>query len=124
MAYKIKVGIFLIVLGSVLVSCKEDKQLDQNFLIGKWTMHNALRNNQPTTTLENAYFEFLDGNIMKTNILGTEEEAKYEFMSETNSIRQSGRHLMEYQIKKLTPDSLSMESKIRNYQFQFFLVKS
>ena len=106
-----------------LTSCKEETSPEFVDIVGKWEVYNALRNNQPTSTLQNAYFEFVNDSVMKTNILGTEMESAYEFGPKDKSIRQYSNPLIEYQIRDFSQDTLKLAAKIREYSFQFFLAK-
>jgi hypothetical protein len=114
-------GILLIVL--LFLSCKEDVTSNDTSIIGKWEVYDALRNNQPTSTLQNAYFEFVNDSIMKTNILGKEMESPYEFGPKKKSIRQYSIPLMEFQIRDQTQDTIKLVAKIQDYSFQFFLAR-
>ena len=105
-------------------SCKEDTLGSKVDIKGRWEVYNALRNNQPTSTLQNAYFEFVNDSVMKTNILGSEIESAYEFGPQKKSIRQYGNPLIEYQIREISEDSMKLSAKIREYSFQFFLARN
>lgn len=104
----------------VLYSCAEDRNLHQE-LKGKWHIVEAIRNGKPTSTLQDAYFDFISDTSMVSNILRIDTEFLYSI--EGNRIIQKGDPHIEYQIVKLDTDTLKLKAKINEFMFEFITVK-
>ena len=101
------------------ISCQLEKEKIN--LQGKWNIVNANRNGKPTSTLEHAYFDFLSDSLLMTNILREDITVNYEIRD--NKIWQSGSTPLVYHIVEIVQDSLVLETKIKNYDFIFYLKK-
>ena len=103
-----------------MVACGEDKSAEVD-IKGYWEIAEAFRNNKPTLTLENAYINIESDSTLTTNLLRKEIQSDYTRVND--KIRQSSPELIEYQILKLTKDSLELHTEIRGYDFNFILLK-
>lgn len=110
----------LVVCFSVLVGCHQDDALRAK-LRGRWHVVSAERNGRTTSTLEDAYFFFENDSILYTNILRNNISVNYRVQE--NQILQGGAQSIVYDIVEISDDSLILSSKIRDYDFKFFLVK-
>lgn len=81
----------------------------------------ASRSGIPTTTLKDAYFTFIGDTVMVTNLLREPKTFRYDY--DGNTISQSGEMDVNYEIVKLSTDTLVMKANIQNYDFEFFLLK-
>ncbi len=115
------VRIVSVVIFIAFFGCSQDKN-DVNLLIGRWDVVNATRNNKATSTLSDAYFEFVNDTLMMTNIL--RRDLEFPYVLEDDAIRQLGTPPITYKIVESFADSLVLSSQISNYQFQFFLRRS
>ena len=128
MNFNIKLSIALAIL--VLTGCKSEPVSNRNMadeIKGKWLVTESTRNRKPTTTLKDAFFTFT-GDSMRTNVLGTDNTYKFEVtgsvLTQTGEYMELvGDKMLEYKIQKLTPDSLVLSTKIRNYNFMFVALK-
>lgn len=115
-------------LASLFTACENEPKaeiikLDPNLLIGKWELTGATVNKIPSPRLDGAYFEFVDGGILKTNILGSEEKGRYEMSVEKETLTQKTGKTIEYNIQKLVKDSLIMNMDIAANKFVVLLQK-
>lgn len=101
----------------------EEVKLDPTLLIGKWNLTGATVNKIPSPRLDGAYFEFTDGGILKTNIMGSEEEGSYKMSIEEKKLTQNTGKTIEYHIEKLVKDSLIMNMDIASKKFVVLLQK-
>lgn len=108
--------IFLMVI--MCMACFPDTQ-EPSSLIGRWEVVQATRNNRPTSTLKDAFFDFKSDSIMVTNIL--REQMEFIYHREGDLIAQKGPMPIEYKLVELMEDSLVLTSTINNYYFEFFL---
>ncbi len=112
--------ILFFILLVLLTSCQVDKT-DHSLLQGRWNMVQAFREGRPTTTLKDAYFEFLGDSILKTNLL--QEDLIFKYALDGQKISQKGQMNIDYQILQLTKDSMQLYARIKKYDFNFFLLK-
>ena len=103
-----------------LFSCHTEK-IGSDELLGKWSVVKASRNGSETKTLEDGYFEFISDSIFRTNIFSKEEQYRYELTEE--GFKQQGGEMVEYLIEDSDPDSLILQTIIRNYEFLFIAVR-
>ncbi len=89
---------------------------------GHWEVIAAKRNGKLTATLKDAYFTFHDANVLSTNIFGQPQE--FDFTLDADKIIQSGGQSTEYKIMSLHNDTLHLNSRMLNYNFDFLAVKS
>ncbi len=116
---RVSAFVFLTVL---VFSCKKDNHLNNELLQGRWLVVEAYRNEALTKTLENAYFLFEDEHILSTNLLPDAERIGY-IISKKSIIHQTPDQV-EYQVTKLTADSLSLTTVISNNRFNLILIKA
>ena len=106
----------------VLFSCKTDVKPQENIKVeqleGKWLMHQGFRSGNRSKLLDNAYFEFLPANQMRTNIMGDEEPIKFKFENGTILTVND-----KYYVTKLTSDTLILNAHLKNFDFKFITVK-
>lgn len=124
----LKLAFPLFLLATFFTACENDPnaekaKLDPTLLIGKWELTGATVNKIPSPRLDGAYFEFVDGGILKTNIMGTEEEGSYEMSIEEKKLTQKTAKTIEYNIEKLVKDSLIMNMDIASNKFVVLLQK-
>ncbi len=112
------VGALVLVVATV--ACVEDKSTEVD-IKGFWEIAEAFRNNKPTLTLENAFINIESDSTLTTNLLRKEVQSDYTRIND--KIRQVSPEFIEYQIVKLTNDSLELHTEIRGYDFNFILLK-
>lgn len=103
-------------------SCQESNvnAIDTTLLEGTWLVVNAKRNAKQTTTLNEAFFVFKGDSTMQTNIIGEELSASYKVNGQV--ITQGGDKEFNYNILKLTKDTMILGTEIMNYKFEFYLL--
>lgn len=124
----LKLALPIFLLATLFTACENDQKvgnskLDPTLLIGKWELTGATVNKIPSPRLDGAYFEFADGGILKTNILGSEEEGSYEMSIDEKKLTQKTGKTIEYNIQKLVKDSLIMNMDISSKKFVVLLQK-
>lgn len=102
----------------ILSSCETSTKQEFN-IIGKWNVVNADRNGSRTSTLKDAYFQFNADSTMVTNILRRDLTTGYTLRDRT--IMQNSTAPLAFDIVDLIGDSLVLSSKIREYDFVFYM---
>lgn len=118
----INCGIGIILLLSV-VSCAPDQEvMTRSLLEGRWELAMAQVNGEATDRLEKLYFVFLPDTSLQTNILGSEQNFKYQV--DGPHIKQLSSPEVEYLMQELTDSSLVLQTEIRGATFDMFLGRS
>lgn len=118
----------LITLSSFSFACTSDAKLDKaskNKVIGKWEIKEAFRNGKLTESLDNLFFEFYEDGQMRTNILGANIQANYDFSN--GKIKQEAGEEgveLEYLVEIVTDTSLVLTTVLRRYNFKFDLQRN
>lgn len=105
----------------LVLSCKNEPHLAENDLLGKWIVSAASRDGEPTETLKDAYFDFVDESRMESNI--DRRTASYNYTFENGLIKQSGSMNVDYRVILLNDSAMVLGTNIRNYDFIFTLVR-
>jgi len=114
--------LFTVVLLTLLVGCKTDESAEVSYeLEGNWEIHEAFRNDEVTTTLEDGYFKFVDS-TMETNILGSPIVGSFSL--EGSAFSHNSSLPAKYSISKYSQNSMELETKIRGFEFLFKLTKA
>lgn len=120
-------GLLLLLL--IAFGCEPEPAKENLFdkVIGNWDVTQAIRNEKPTTTLEDAYFKFENDKTVILNLDGNDQSATFEMKGKTIKIK--GTSLEgDFQILKLQDSSmiLSTSKKIgkREYNFIFHMMKT
>jgi hypothetical protein len=116
-------NVLYITAGLVVLLCTAciDNKANDVDIKGYWEIAEAFRNEKPTLTLENAFIHIKTDSTLVTNLLRKEIESDYT--RENSKISQLSPELIEYQILRLTNDSLELHTEIRGYDFNFILLK-
>ena len=117
---------FLIVISFLTVlSCgagnDKSDNTESDVIFGKWIMHKASRDGKLTETLKDSYFNFESPNILVNNINRREQAFSFEILD--GKILQRGSLDLDYDILKFNSDTLILGTQIRDYDFQFFLLR-
>ncbi|MCB0663551.1 MAG: hypothetical protein KDC24_12475 [Saprospiraceae bacterium] len=113
----------LFITGFVMQGCETDNNNISGTIEGHWDVVSAERGGRPTTTLQEAYFEFLPENKAVINLDGNPQDAKFKLGG--NSFTVSGTNMdTEYNIETLVGDSMVLSATIMNRDFVFRLKKS
>ncbi|GLR16224.1 hypothetical protein [Portibacter lacus] len=112
--------VFLLVV--LLFGCNSDQKSGEALdLEGNWTIYEAYRNNDVTTTLEDGYFKFSDS-LMETNILGSPISGKY--ILDGHNFTHESELPVTYEIDSYVTDSMELNTEIRGFKFKFLLHKT
>ena len=106
----------------LLSACEEDAPpAAAAQLEGRWELVRATRNNRPTTTLDSLYYQFEEGGVLETNLLGEAQRGRYlrrdDGFIETAEVRVP----MTYEVRELTDSLLRLRSDYEGFQFDFTL---
>ncbi len=104
----------------ILSACMNEVQSTEA-LQGNWLLEYAERSGRPTTTLKDAYFNFIGDTLLRTNLLQEDGEFTYKYDGET--IKQSGEVDITYDILHFSQDTLVLNANIQKYNFKFFLLR-
>ncbi|MCC6815737.1 MAG: hypothetical protein IT267_04950 [Saprospiraceae bacterium] len=104
------------------VSCKKDIKpvLTHDEIQGKWLVKEAYRNEKPTQTLSNAYYEFKDS-LLSTNIFGNDFPVPFKI--ENMEIVQHLPNEIRYQVSKNPDQTLGLTMNINGISFRMLLRK-
>jgi hypothetical protein len=113
---------FLLVLCilSSLYSCNNEKKINQDYLLGKWVIVEASRNDKKTNTLDGAFF-FFQQKVLTTNFQGFENQAEYTLAN--NELKLTKGLDYSFHLHKTEDQFLVMSAKIQNATFLFKLKK-
>ena len=107
-----------------VIACTEVSQEDntQEYLIGRWEIQEASRNDRPTESLERLIFEFFEDGNMNSNLTGSTQESKYTL--EGMLVKQTGSPMdSDYTIEEISDSTLTMNTNIRGQIFRFRFLK-
>ena len=91
-------------------------------LSGRWDLAYATRSGKATESLDGTFFEFA-GDQLTTNLSGAASTAAYDLdgmVIESTDPRLT----QDYTIEKISGDSLVLQMEMRNFPFQFTLLKA
>lgn len=86
---------------------------------GRWEVVAATRNGESTESVNGAFFELKDNDVLLTNIMGEEAESKY--LLDGNLIVSKGQPEMVYEVKKLADSTMALGMSIPKYEFELIL---
>ncbi len=124
MNYLVKQIPKLLFLIFLLLGCSPEKEVNDNLIVGRWELDEAMRDGQRTTLLEGIYFEFYEDGSLKTNfnLSGAETTSKYELSG--NFIQQSESDLnLDYLISEINDTALVLNTELRGAKFEILLKK-
>jgi len=107
-----------------VIACTETPQKEntQEYLIGRWDIQEASRNDRPTESLDQLYFEFFEDGSMNSNLTGSTQESKYTL--EGMLVKQTGSPMdSDYAIEEISDSTLTMNTNIRGQIFRFRFLK-
>lgn len=111
---------------SFLISCKTDTKTAQNSptFNGHWDLVNAELNGQEAPSLEKIYYEFGEGDSVKTNFTLSEQDETGTFTVKEDRMIQNTAEPIEFQIVNKTDTTLEMTTALRGFDFKIQLKKS
>ncbi len=113
---------YLSILIFITISCKQDtKQLPLEYLPGYWNVYAAERSGKSTSLLNGAFFDLREGNVIVTNVNGDTLTSDYVFSKNTINVKELDK---VFKIVNLSQDSMILHSKISNYNYKFYTVRS
>jgi len=105
----------------ISVSSCTPEEKNSELLEGKWLLEAAERGGRPTTTLKDAYFNFIGDSLLRTNLL--QEDGEFSYAYDGKTIEQSGAMDITYDILHFQNDTLVLNANIQNYDFKFLLLR-
>ena len=108
---------------TILVSCDSGSSgIDrEDSLEGTWEILDALRNGRRTTTLKDGFISFDSTGSMSTNILG--KTTVSNFIWDENLISSDGEFDYDFNIEKLSGDTMILSGKMKAFDMVFYLMK-
>ena len=97
-------GLLAFVVLLSIVSCKNNAEIEQDTLYGKWDIFRAQRNGNETHYLRGGYVIIDKNGTMAVNLTGAEEKGPYTIKDKTIRVSNS----KEFLIVSLNPDSMTM----------------
>ena len=94
----------------------------ESSLEGNWIMEAAARDGNLTETLKGSYFKFQKPDELINNINRREMSFTYSLVDD-HTIEQRGAMNLDYKILKFQGDTLILRTEIRDYDFQFLLLR-
>jgi len=112
----------------LLAACSSDTQeqaaegVTEDQMLGYWEIEEASRNDEPTESLDDLYFEFMKGGRMRTNLAGKPAEGTFELTD--GVLEQRGTEMdVDYIVESVSEDELVLTTTLRNYDFRFVLAR-
>ena len=102
----------------MISACAKDNEMEtlQEQLKGKWTLESAQRNNQETFTLAGAELEFVDQQILISNLSGSRERLNYTLEGQS-IVTKGSRMSQELVISSLTDSILNIQVDLGKFIF-------
>ena len=120
------INLFLIFGLFQVIGCKSDvessKGLSQDQLLGKWEIGSAYKAGNNTKLLSNGFFEFNASKQIRSNVLPIEDYLSYTLNS--NQVLVNDSRNSRLTVEKVTSDTLTLSTEIRNVEFKFILLKA
>jgi len=110
----------LVFFSLTIVSCEDDNATQESDLLGKWNITQAFRDNKPTTTMDEMYFEFAEEGILTTNMTGEAEAYQFEVDDEQISQR-AGTIDADYKIESRLDNELTLTTTLGGKSFRMTL---
>ncbi len=109
----------LLFLVLVISSCK-DKEVEENLLMGHWTLTEGFRKNKPSKMLDGIYFNLESPAKVTTNFMGAEARGTFA-LEQKNLTIDTGGQKTKFKVKELTENTLTLETTIQGIPFRFVL---
>jgi hypothetical protein len=101
-------------------ACKQDADIQETSLYGKWDIVQADRNGKPTPYLRGGYFVMEKGGTMAINITGSDEKGPYVLNDKVLRFKDS----KEFTIESVKADSMRIRYRMnQDSEFLFYLHK-
>ena len=117
---QIQLSFVLIII--LLSSCGEEMgtvELDK--LPGRWTLVEAQRDGNVTSTLDNAFFD-IDSEVFSHNLNG--DSVGVSYVLESNVLKLNDEMLKTLEVTALNADTLRAKTKIGSFNFQFLMTRN
>jgi len=111
------IGLLMILL--FITSCSKTISFEE--LQGNWKSEKAWRNGRATETLDKVFFDFNSQDTLVTNLFGRVETFPMNYKYPQINLQSS--KLQEINVISLERDTLSLSLRIRQYKYDFDLVK-
>lgn len=108
-------------------ACKSDSKeavpnVSSKSLIGEWNLITAKKSGQVTNLLDNALFRFDTNGNLTTNLGGEDTTLPYSLSD--NKISVPGATPDEYNVLKVTADTLILSARLAKFDFEFVTLKN
>ncbi len=111
------VGLMLLV-----AACNTDAVIQTEYLLGRWELRKALRNQKQTGNLDGTYFSFKENGTVETNLTGMDETSDFELKKK--EILQKSAQPLVYQVKSFSDSALVLVTTMRGIEFELELVRA
>ena len=111
------------ILTLLMTSCQGDTaEIASSDLEGRWEIISAYRDGKETMTLRDGFFEFVNPDQFKTNILG--DTSLYAYSVSRDRIVVKTDPIIGYTVLDMLSDTLIMRTEIQKLDFIFVSIKS
>ncbi len=107
----------------LLAACAGEAETVDERLYGRWEITEGLRNGRPAESLSELFFEFEETGILRTNLSGATIEGEYK-LDDDRILQREAEIETEYKVVSLTDSTLVLTTRLRNFNFEFQMVKS
>lgn len=113
--------IFILTLSALIIACNGTAMINEEHLLGKWSLYEAERDGKSTLSLQGVFFDFSDEEV-ETNfpIQGLGETYRFE----SNKIHIEGEDDLTFNVNSLNEDSLVVDLSYLNSTFKLKLQKA
>lgn len=112
---------FIVTLSVALTACSSAVHINEEHLVGKWSLYEAERDGKSTLSLQGVYFDFTNERV-ETNFPVQGLGDRYRF--ESNKIYISGDEDLTFNVHSLNEDSLVVDLNYLNSLFKLKLQKT
>ena len=104
------------------VACTDSKTTqNEQLILGRWELVQAVRNGKPTDSMNGIFFEFKEEGKMTSNFNLAVEERQLQYTIDKNLLDQIGEENLKYIIEKLTNSELILTTNYQGLEFQLQL---
>lgn len=107
----------LLVCLSFATACGDDTIENDDLILGRWDIQEALRSGRPTESLDKLFFEFFEEGKMRTNITGSTVDCTFKIDGD-QLLQRGGPLEADYTIQTLTDSVLVLTALINKFDFR------
>ncbi len=116
----LSLALLLLLVASLAPACKSNPKMDQQQIIGKWTLTEMQRNGETSSMMDGLYLDFKSEAELQTNFNGEDELLGYDFnQSQIVQHNTNGQGDYTFTVESLSDTALVLQTNIQGFDFRF-----